>query len=194
MTVKMHGLRTDFSTTWLLAPYCAWLGYGEYILSKADSSYVSQWWLYLAEQVSQGRTKLMLATRLSVPSVAILSICSGNHSTSRIGSWINISKSCATHLERAVLIADRASRLLMLTGARNAAELVWCYFWIGFEQGLQVSGKSPGNLCSDPSNMDLPPDSPTSTLFKKKPLSPSLLGAKAFLPVSLVGKVAPSLH
>lgn len=29
MTVKMHGLRTPFSTTWFLAPYCAWLGYGK---------------------------------------------------------------------------------------------------------------------------------------------------------------------
>jgi hypothetical protein len=27
--VKMHGLNTRFSTTWFLAPYCAWLGYGE---------------------------------------------------------------------------------------------------------------------------------------------------------------------
>jgi hypothetical protein len=26
--VKMHGLNTPFSTTWFLAPYCAWLGYG----------------------------------------------------------------------------------------------------------------------------------------------------------------------
>jgi len=27
--VKMHNLNTPFSTTWFLAPYCAWLGYGE---------------------------------------------------------------------------------------------------------------------------------------------------------------------
>jgi hypothetical protein len=41
MTVKMHGLRTDFSTTWFLAPYCAWLGYGEFCratLSAATSA------------------------------------------------------------------------------------------------------------------------------------------------------------
>lgn len=25
----MHGLNTPFSTTWFLAPYCAWLGYGQ---------------------------------------------------------------------------------------------------------------------------------------------------------------------
>lgn len=31
----MHGLNTPFSTTWFLAPYCAWLGYGE-----------SQWMVY----------------------------------------------------------------------------------------------------------------------------------------------------
>ncbi|CAD6566792.1 MAG: hypothetical protein TREMPRED_002964 [Tremellales sp. Tagirdzhanova-0007] len=31
MTVKMHGLNTPFSTTWFLAPYCAWLGYATYI-------------------------------------------------------------------------------------------------------------------------------------------------------------------
>jgi benzodiazapine receptor len=26
---KMHYLPTAFSTSWFLAPYCAWLGYGE---------------------------------------------------------------------------------------------------------------------------------------------------------------------
>ncbi|KAK1925833.1 TspO/MBR-related protein [Papiliotrema laurentii] len=31
MTVKMHGLNTPFSTTWFLAPYCAWLGYASYL-------------------------------------------------------------------------------------------------------------------------------------------------------------------
>ncbi|ORX37193.1 TspO/MBR-related protein [Kockovaella imperatae] len=31
MTIEMHDLRTDFSTTWLLAPYCAWLGYASYL-------------------------------------------------------------------------------------------------------------------------------------------------------------------
>ncbi|KAK8858790.1 hypothetical protein IAR55_003020 [Kwoniella newhampshirensis] len=31
MTVKMHGLSTPFSTTWFLAPYCAWLGYATYL-------------------------------------------------------------------------------------------------------------------------------------------------------------------
>jgi len=30
--VKMHGLNTPFSTTWFLAPYCAWLGYGAFLL------------------------------------------------------------------------------------------------------------------------------------------------------------------
>ncbi|WWD05334.1 hypothetical protein V865_003407 [Kwoniella europaea PYCC6329] len=31
MTVKMHNLYTPFSTTWFLAPYCAWLGYATYL-------------------------------------------------------------------------------------------------------------------------------------------------------------------
>jgi len=31
MTVKMHSLNTPFSTTWFLAPYCAWLGYATYL-------------------------------------------------------------------------------------------------------------------------------------------------------------------
>ncbi|WVO24926.1 uncharacterized protein IAS62_006306 [Cryptococcus decagattii] len=31
MTVKMHDLNTPFSTTWFLAPYCAWLGYATYL-------------------------------------------------------------------------------------------------------------------------------------------------------------------
>lgn len=29
----MHDLNTPFSTTWFLAPYCAWLGYGKFYYS-----------------------------------------------------------------------------------------------------------------------------------------------------------------
>ena len=36
MTVKMHGLNTPFSTTWFLAPYCAWLGYGMFPYATLD--------------------------------------------------------------------------------------------------------------------------------------------------------------
>ncbi|KAL7420566.1 hypothetical protein Q5752_004517 [Cryptotrichosporon argae] len=31
MTAKMHKLDTPISTTWFLAPYCAWLGYATYL-------------------------------------------------------------------------------------------------------------------------------------------------------------------
>lgn len=51
MTVKMHSLNTDFSTTWFLAPYCAWLGYGEYAPDVADFSDLFEWRLCLFEQV-----------------------------------------------------------------------------------------------------------------------------------------------
>ena len=59
----MHNLNTAFSTTWFLAPYCAWLGYGEClewfggVARLADCcSHLPQRRLRVVEQVSDGTT------------------------------------------------------------------------------------------------------------------------------------------
>ena len=51
----MHNLNTAFSTTWFLAPYCAWLGYGEYLewfggvarLADAVATYLNGGYVWL---------------------------------------------------------------------------------------------------------------------------------------------------
>lgn len=56
----MHGLSTPFSTTWFLAPYCAWLGYGERTSSFGTdiTSHLPQCRICMVEQVGYSRAIL----------------------------------------------------------------------------------------------------------------------------------------